>query len=40
MLLVGINDPVDRARMLRLGFGEVTGDAIVLPELEARYPAR
>ncbi len=36
MLLVGINDPVDRARMLRLGFGEVTGDAIALPELEAR----
>lgn len=36
MLLVGIDDPVDRARMLRLGFGEVTGTGIVLPELEAR----
>lgn len=36
MLLVGIDDPVDRARMLRLGFGEVTSEAIALPELEAR----
>jgi len=36
ILLVGINDAVDRARMLRLGFGEVTGDDIALPELEAR----
>ncbi|MBV1918018.1 MAG: winged helix-turn-helix domain-containing protein [Sphingomonadaceae bacterium] len=36
VLLVGINDPVARARMLRMGFGEVTGDEIALPELEAR----
>ncbi len=35
-LLVGINDAVDRARMFRLGFGEVTDDQITLPELEAR----
>lgn len=36
MLLVGIDDAVDRARMLRLGFGEVTGEDIALPELDAR----
>jgi two-component system OmpR family response regulator len=36
MLLVGVDDAVDRARMLRLGFGEVTGADIALPELDAR----
>lgn len=36
MLLVGIDDAVDRARMLRLGFGEVTGMDIALAELDAR----
>lgn len=36
VLLVGIDDAVDRARMLRLGFGEVTGEDIALPELDAR----
>jgi len=36
MLLIGIDDAVDRARMLRLGFGEVTGEDIALPELDAR----
>jgi len=36
MLLVGIDDAVDRARMLRLGFGEVTGMDIALPEIDAR----
>lgn len=36
MLLVGIDDAVDRARMLRLGFGEVTAGDIALPELDAR----
>jgi DNA-binding response OmpR family regulator len=36
MLLVGVDDAVDRARMLRLGFGEVTGKDIALPELDVR----
>jgi DNA-binding response OmpR family regulator len=36
MLLIGIDDAVDRARMLRLGFGEVTAGDIALPELDAR----
>jgi two-component system, OmpR family, response regulator len=36
MLLIGIDDAVDRARMLRLGFGEVTGEDIALAELDAR----
>ncbi len=36
MLLIGIDDAVDRARMLRLGFGEVTGQDIALAELDAR----
>ena len=36
ILLVGIDDAVDRARMLRLGFGEVTGEDVALTELDAR----
>lgn len=36
IVLVGINDAVDRARLLRLGFGEVTSDDLALAELEAR----
>ncbi|MBM3594830.1 MAG: winged helix-turn-helix transcriptional regulator [Alphaproteobacteria bacterium] len=36
VLLVRIDDAVDRAQMLRLGFGEVTGGDIALPELNAR----
>jgi two-component system OmpR family response regulator len=36
ILLVGINDAVDRARLLRLGFGEVMAEDVELAELEAR----
>ena len=36
ILLVGIDDAVDRARLLRLGFGEVTPSDLQLTELEAR----
>ncbi len=36
ILLVGVNDAVDRAKMLRLGFGEVTAEDLELAELEAR----
>ncbi len=36
ILLVGIDDAVDRARLLRLGFGEVTPSDLQLAELEAR----
>ena len=36
IVLVGIDDAVDRARLLRLGFGEVTASDLELAELEAR----
>ena len=36
VLLVGVDDHDDRARLLRLGFGDVTGSAISLREIEAR----
>lgn len=36
ILLVGVNDAVDRAKLLRLGFGEVLADDVELMELEAR----
>jgi two-component system, OmpR family, response regulator len=36
VLLVGIDEPDQRARLLRLGFGDVVGSAITLVELDAR----
>ena len=36
LLLIGIDDHDDRARLLKLGFGDVTGSAISLREIEAR----
>lgn len=36
ILLVGVNDAVDRAKLLRLGFGEVLAEDVELTELEAR----
>ena len=36
ILLVGIGAPAERARLLRLGFGEVLGSGLELGELEAR----
>ena len=36
ILLVGVNDAVDRARLLHMGFGEVTAQGLELAELEAR----
>jgi len=36
IVLIGIDDAVDRARLLRLGFGEVTASDLELAELEAR----
>jgi two-component system OmpR family response regulator len=36
IMLLGINDASDRARLLRLGFGEVLGSQLELRELEAR----
>lgn len=36
IVLVGIDDAVDRAHLLRRGFGEVTASDLALPELEAR----
>jgi DNA-binding response OmpR family regulator len=36
ILLVGVNDAVDRAKLLHLGFGEVTAEDLELAELEAR----
>lgn len=35
-MLVGVDDAVDRARLLRLGFGEVAASDLRRPELEAR----
>lgn len=36
IMLLGIAEPTDRARLLRLGFGEVLGPQLELKELEAR----
>lgn len=36
ILLIGIDDPDARARMLRLGYGDATGGATSLREIEAR----
>lgn len=36
IILTGVSDSGERARMLRLGFGDVTGEILDLPELEAR----
>lgn len=36
MMLVGVNSAAERARLLRLGFGEVAGAGLELVELEAR----
>ena len=36
IMLLGIDEAVDRARLLRLGFGEVLGAPLELRELEAR----
>lgn len=36
IMLVGVGDPGDRARLLRLGFGDVLGGELELGELEAR----
>lgn len=36
MLLLGIDDPGERARLLRLGFGDALGPPGALPEVEAR----
>ncbi|PKB14751.1 DNA-binding response OmpR family regulator [Novosphingobium kunmingense] len=35
-LVLGIDDPLERARLLRLGFGEALGWALSLEELEVR----
>ena len=39
MLLLGVNDSDERARLLRIGFGEVLGDTAGLGEIEARAAA-
>lgn len=36
ILLVGVSDPQERARLLHLGFGDVLGDTPSLAELDAR----
>jgi len=36
VMLLGVAEPVDRARLLRMGFGEVLGTQLELKELEAR----
>ena len=36
MVLLGVNEAHERARLLQLGFGEVLGDEIMLAELDAR----
>lgn len=36
ILLAGVEDPDERARLVRLGFGEVVGPAVAISELEAR----
>lgn len=36
IMLLGVLEPGDRARLLRLGFGEVLGNQLELRELEAR----
>lgn len=35
-MLIGVNDPGERARLLRLGFGEVVGSDVDLAEVDAR----
>ena len=39
VLLLGVNDSDERARLLRIGFGEVLGDTAGLGEIEARAAA-
>ncbi len=36
MLMLGVDDPQERARLLRLGFGDVLGSPPALPEVEVR----
>ena len=36
VLLVGVDDAAERARLLRLGFGDVLGSNTSLAEIEAR----
>ena len=36
IVLLGVSEPTERARLLRLGFGEVLGPGVQLAELEAR----